>query len=434
MLGCFALSSATARAQSAPTQLSFDQVVQTAVAKSPRILAARLEVERAMALLMQARAASMPTLTVNGTYTRLDADRVLGTGDAQRLVAGANQISANAQIALPVLAPARWAQWLHARDSQQVAALSQEDAARSVAMTAARTCLAVVGQHRLTEVSARALDTAQRHTEYAAQRLAGGLGNRLELLRAQSEQDLAVVQLSQARLALGRSREALGLLLLLDAPADCTDVPTFSQAASLVDSLSSSDRVEVSLRADLRVLQAQLVAASRLVRHRFVDFFPQLTASFAPFLQDPASIVQPQIGWQARLDLTWQLFDGGLRYGQHAERRVQLRLLQNNQLQAQHAARSEVRLALSAIAESDVAAVAAEQAASRATETLSLSALAYRAGATPQLALLDAERRAKDAQAIAVQATEARAAARLDLLFAVGAFPVGRTDGSRSPD
>ncbi|HNN90707.1 MAG TPA: TolC family protein, partial [Pseudomonadota bacterium] len=95
--------------------LSFDDVVTTALSRHLSLEAARLEIDRAQALLQQARASALPTLTLGFNYTRLDNDRVLGSGDMQRLVAGANQTAGNLTLAVPILAPARWAGWLHAR-------------------------------------------------------------------------------------------------------------------------------------------------------------------------------------------------------------------------------------------------------------------------------------------------------------------------------
>lgn len=49
--------------------------------------------------------------------------------------------------------------------------------------------------------------------------------------------------------------------------------------------------------------------------------------------------------------------------------------------------------------------------------------MAYRAGATTNLEVIDAERRACDAQVQAVLAEDAARQARLDLLVASGRFP-----------
>lgn len=54
---------------------------------------------------------------------------------------------------------------------------------------------------------------------------------------------------------------------------------------------------------------------------------------------------------------------------------------------------------------------------------MDLANVAYRAGATTNLEVIDAERRARDAQVQAVLAEDAARQARLDLLLASGSFP-----------
>ena len=58
-----------------------------------------------------------------------------------------------------------------------------------------------------------------------------------------------------------------------------------------------------------------------------------------------------------------------------------------------------------------------------AREALELSQLAYRAGATSNIDVVDAERRARDAETDAAVAEDASRRARLDLLAAAGRYP-----------
>ena len=58
-----------------------------------------------------------------------------------------------------------------------------------------------------------------------------------------------------------------------------------------------------------------------------------------------------------------------------------------------------------------------------ATVAVELSTLAYRAGATTNLEVVDAERRARDAAIVATQAEDTARQAHLDLLIAGGQFP-----------
>jgi outer membrane protein TolC len=292
-------------------RLGFDEVVERALAYNSTALLARSETRRLIAVMEQARASSLPTLTMAATYNRLDGDRVLGTGDTQRLVAGANQVSGNVTVQVPLLAPARWAQWLHADDNVKVAEISAQDARQKVAVAAARGYLLVLMQRRQVEVASRSRDLAAEHFAHAQRRAAGGVGTLLDEVRARADWQVTEGQLQNVRAVLHRAQELLGALIGHDGPIDVLGEPLLDNTPVLDEALGDA----LWRRTDLRLLQARAWASSRLIRHSFVDFLPTVSGSFAPFFQDPPSIVQPLLGWQARLDLSLSLFDGGLRYG-----------------------------------------------------------------------------------------------------------------------
>lgn len=78
----------------APEVVSFDEAVKRALAQAPAIAIAELDAARSRAVLEQQRAPSLPTLGLNGSYTRLDSDRVLG----DRVLASANQGNGNVSL------------------------------------------------------------------------------------------------------------------------------------------------------------------------------------------------------------------------------------------------------------------------------------------------------------------------------------------------
>lgn len=154
-----------------------------------------------------------------------------------------------------------------------------------------------------------------------------------------------------------------------------------------------------------------------------MDYVPLLNAIFQPFYQNPPSINQPLTGWQFNLVLAIPLYDGGLRYGQAKERRANSKSA-DAQLEASlRQAKSEVRAAFKQVTHADAAMQAARESAKQATEALELANVAYRAGATTNLEVIDAERRARDANLVAVLAEDGSRQARLDLLSASGNFP-----------
>ena len=81
------------------------------------------------------------------------------------------------------------------------------------------------------------------------------------------------------------------------------------------------------------------------------------------------------------------------------------------------------RQAQAAVDSSQRAAAQARLAAQHATEVLKITAVAFRAGATTNLELIDAQRESRDADAAAAIAEDRLRQARLDLLVALGRFP-----------
>ena len=161
----------------------------------------------------------------------------------------------------------------------------------------------------------------------------------------------------------------------------------------------------------------------RVLRDSYADYLPLLSAVLEPFYTEPATVTQPHTGWQAQLVLTLPLFDGGARYGLQRERSA---LYAESKAQLEgllREARSEVRTAFEEVRRADEGLSSARQAAKLAREALEMTSLAYREGATNDLEVVDAERRARDADTAALVAEDAARQARIDLLAATGRFP-----------
>ena len=156
------------------------------------------------------------SLTVNGTYTRLDHDRrISSTG---QIVASGNQLTANLQLTVPLVAARAWADTHHAESTRRIAEASAADVRRQVAQATARAYLTVVAEHRLIAAVETARASAKEHFDYAHTRLAGGIGRAIDEVRA--AQDLATVerQVQSTYVGLAQAREALGILLAASGP------------------------------------------------------------------------------------------------------------------------------------------------------------------------------------------------------------------------
>jgi outer membrane protein len=401
-----------AHAEGTYEKLTLTQAVERALSRNVATTVARQEVDRADALVREARAPSLPTLTASGQYLRLDGDRKLG----ESVLASKNQLSANLNLTVPLFVPQKWTAWSHARTNLDTALASSEDMRRTIALATARAYLAIIAQKRVVDVGERALATDQAHATCAHTRLSGGVGNRVDDVRAAQQVASDQAQLSNAITALGRAREALGILIGAELPADTMDdVALPSGSTNAVQALER--------RRDVAAARQRVRAAEEIKKDGWADYAPTLVGQAQPFYQNPASLTTPETGWQAMLVLAVPLYDGGLRYGLARERAVLFAEAQANYEGLARQTRSEIRVAVLEIEKADEALASASRAAKLAHQALDLANLAYQAGATTNLEVVDAERRATDADTAAVIAEDTVRQARLDLLAAAGQFP-----------
>jgi outer membrane protein TolC len=414
----FAFAAAAAETPSPVERLDFDAAVAEALSRNPTVAVAMADVRRAEAIVIETRAASLPSLVGNAGYIRLDGDRLSGGV----VILPQSQLQASLAVTVPLLSTKNWADWAHARDAAEVARLSVAEVRRQLAISVARVFLALIAQHRAVEVNDRARVAARSHLDYAHARFAGGYGNRLDEVRAGEELATDEAQLETALAQLARLQEALGVLLGTDHPCDAADDLRLPSIPSKEEAVASAP----DLRSDVKLFQLRRSAAHHLVRDSWTDLVPSLVGSFVPFLQDPPTPTLPSSGWQAQLALSVPIFDGGWRYGLFRERRaIELSSLANLEATLRQAA-ADVRASYAEIDHARASAAAARNAAKLAEEALALTNLAYRAGATTNIEVIDAERRSRDAATTAVIAEDAERQAVIDVLVASGRFPPAR--------
>lgn len=400
--------------------VNFRQAVKEAIEHNTDARRAFEDVKRVHALMEEARSASLPMLNAQGTYTRLDNDRV-----SNGVVSAAKgALLLDLGLSVPLVNARGWTQWQQASDQIDVAKLSALDVRRLVAVSAARAYLTVVAQKNILITSTVARDNSKAHYEFTHAQRVGGVGNRLDEMRAAQEYATDEGNLQNAQVSLTRAREALGVLITGEGAIDAEDGPDNSEDANQqLPSEKDAVKGAENDRSDVRAKRRAVEAAERRVNEAWADYFPTLNLLATPFYSDPASPTYPQTGWEAQLILTVPLYDGGLRYGQEHERSALAEEARIDLEATQRQARSDARTASEELVRADAALDQARQAATFGKKTLELASIAYKAGATSNLEVIDAERAARDTQAAADIAEDAARQARLDLLAASGRFP-----------
>jgi outer membrane protein len=396
------------------TKVTWQQALDRAFERNASAIVAAQEIERASALAREARASWLPTLTGNGSYTRLDSARMFGGNTTTPI----GQWNGNLALTVPLIAPTAWANDAHARDNRDVARASAADVRRQLAVAVGRAYLTVLLQHRAVEVTARARETAFAHYDYAHTRMTKGLGNGVDDARAEQQLRTIESQVKTAETALVRAQSALAILLSEDDLVDAVDDVALAAASTPAAALDDAR----AHRPDLKVLDVRGAATEHLRRDDWTYYAPTLLAQAQAFRQTQTAL-QPGSGWQAALVLSIPFFDGGFRYGVQRERRA---LDAEAKAQLDGLLRQvslEVRTAFAVVHNADESLQAARAAVTAALTAATLADKAYRGGATTNIEVIDAERQARDAESQVALAEDAARQARLDLLVATGAFP-----------
>jgi outer membrane protein len=396
-----------------PPQITFEEAIARALKSNYGIAEAAQAILQAEALLQEARTVYRPTIAGTVQTTVLDGDRGFEGLVTQPQVQSLLGVAAS----YPVLAASRWAAKAQAEDRVQVAQLSAADVRKEVAIATAQAYLAVIAAQRQVEVQTLAIENAKAHEDYARARLEGGVGSKLNELRASQELATDQVLLEAALLAERRAQEALGVLTVADGPVNAAAEPAFE-----VPVVPSTEEW-MKQRPDIQLFSAQVNAADRVSRDSWKDWVPTATASFEPVLLTPAGLFQPSRTWRGLLAFDIPIFDGGSRRAIARQREVALETARIQLSDVELRARAELRTAQASLEYTNRALDSARLAAQHADEVLRISDIAFRAGLTSNIELVDAQRRARDTDTAAAIAEDRVRQSRLDLLVALGLFP-----------
>jgi outer membrane protein TolC len=393
--------------------VTFAEAVKRATDRTPTVGQAAQAILRAQALLDQAKSVFRPSVYGFAGTTILDAARGFSGNITQPRV----QSTFNATMSYPLLAASRWAATKQAADQVGIARISAEETRRQVALIAAESYLAVIATEHQREISVRNRDTAKALDDYSRARLEAGKGSKLNHVRSSQELATAEGLILSAELAVRQAQEALGVAIFAEGPVDANGEPDLQPATP-----PSDNDTWLTQRPDVRLFTAQVRAADRVVRDTWKSWLPAATASFTPQYVTPAGFFEPAKTWRALFQLQIPIYDGTL--GATKRIRIADRETANLRLEAVKVhARSELRFAQDAVTANEQVVATSRQAAEGAREALRITEIAYRAGATTNIEVVQAQQTARNAEIQSALAEDRLRQARVDLLVALGQFP-----------
>ncbi len=396
-------------------EVTFDEAIAQALKANPRMALVQAAVARAEAAVVQSRAAWLPALTANATLTELEANRALG----DRVLVAQTSLGANLQLSFPLLAVPRWLATGQVKQGVDIANEDKREMARALASLVGRAWLSVRLQERLLQVAKRALVSNEEQLHIAQKRGEGGLGSRLEIVRAHREQSENAGRMARAAAEVKIAREVLAALLAQSQPVGVKGEVVLAN----IDSTSDVSQV-VDSRTDVKAATARVQLADRIRKESWTDYLPTVSLLLQPTTQTPPTPTLPALGFSAQASLQVNLFDGLSRYGVHLERHAQLDAALAQAQEVRLRAQNEIRTALSVLGDRRDAAEAAAASARWAKEAESLAKVSWQEGASTNLELIEAERGARDAETLLEAAKITAQAAQFEALVAAGRWPL----------
>lgn len=386
---------------------SWDQALKLLRARSVPLQMALQNVERALASNRIALAAALPTLQLSANAARVGLRTAINplSGDTalQSFPDHALTYGGNASLAVPLFAPRAWWGVETANVNTEVSRLNVAEQERLQLVALATAIISVVAAERLAEINRSNWEAALSRLALTEKRVALGSGNQLDLARLRQDAAATQATVVTAHESMRTTRESLGILLGYSEPVGVVKTLRLDALeASLRNTCQRFDHI--FKRTDVRAQNRTVDQRKRLVTDVDLAFVPtiSLTTTFSSIAQP---FITTQVGktigvhtWSIGALFSWNLFDGGVRYGNRRDALAQLEQAQVQADQTVRSAKIDVLQRLRGVKVAESAYQVAKDTFTYASETDRLSRLAYELGRGTALELVDAARTLREAE------------------------------------
>ncbi len=329
-------ASGTAAAQAPVRSLTLEEALKLLDSQSLTLMQARARADEARALVRQARAPLLPSLSASGNYTRNNAAAAISIRQVfgelhlpipstavlpnDTVIQPLEAWNAAGAVRVPLLVPNAWFDLAAAKEGERGTRAGVEATRAQLRAGFAQAAWSASATEELVEASERAVDTAREHVQTAQRAVKAGTGVPLTALQAQTEQVRRESDLARARAERDRAHLTLGVLL---GRAEPLKVVLSEPAPPSALDLAALTAQAMERRPELRAQQAQVAAAERQIDSASWRLAPQLSASFGANASTVPFPTGDKTGWRATADLSWTLYDGGYRYGRRDQAQAQ---------------------------------------------------------------------------------------------------------------
>ncbi len=301
--------------------LNYEQVMAEAKAKNWDLQLVKAKYIQANAMVYKTLSAYLPRLSITGNYTNNSHESKismpLSNGQIKDIVIQpTDQFGLQAQVTQMLISPWQIFQLANTDKYKQSIFLSGEQARRDILFGVAQLYYGVAASKQAVEVQKRLLEGRKAREKDVKLRFEQGYVIKAEVLRAEIETSKNEQDLNLAENAYQSSKLALASMLGREADFDfeITDPPLPRRPSEEQISL-----LRLNNRLDLKSAKFQQDLANSIKNFGFLRFLPDLSMFALYKASDTASLGGEKNTLAAGFNLTWNVFDGGMREAEFYE-------------------------------------------------------------------------------------------------------------------
>lgn len=409
--------------------LTLESAIRLALSRNERALQADQQLRAAEALVGQARAYFLPTLSGTWTLTRRPFEVSRTVGGTQIVIQKLNAISRVAALNLTIFDSRSIPVFLQARSDRTAEKYAAAESKRQLAFEVGNAFLTTLGADQVLEAARNRYEYARQALEAARARYAAGLVSVNDVTRAELEYATAEMGITQVQGQVETTYLQLGNLIDEKIAAGRKlQIPEFLLQAAEIEQTAVEDLIAQAQdrRLDLTSLRWRAKAMHALMIQPLLKWLPSLAFNGQYRYTNEAGLTGKTTNWNAGLTLSWNIFDGLARNSEYTERKANAALadleVQSTLRKVELDVRDAFVLLENQRASLKQATVAHEVAKKNAAETAEL----YRQGLSTALQVADANVRLFEAEVALVQERYGLAIAYLNLEAALGFDPFGK--------
>lgn len=403
--------------QAAAQSLRLDDAVRAALENNEKAASAELKVDVAEAALWKARSGYMPTLTFSGTAAQKGYEDSNG-----RSFSSSGQLT----FTQPLLALNTLPLYRQASHSFEAEKYNARETKRQLAFDTAKAFLQVLAAEQVNKAAEQRLEKAKAYLNDASALSAAHLKSSNDATRAMLEVTSAASAVVNSKGAAEKARLQLGLLMNAEVKGELIPPDSLAEVAMhFKQNPATLYKDATERRFDLKALNEIYQAAESGAQEPNYRLIPTLNFQ-AQFKMNPDPLPRRE-RWHDEtlsLNLTWTIFDAGVRYGDRRSRMAQAESAALDLRLAKRTTSTNIAASVVVLDAAKEALKVAEQGINAARDNISETEILYKQGLARAIELIDANAKRFDAEANLASAKLTMIQAFFDLENAMGVGPL----------